>query len=91
MTLEIDGLSDDFLPDKIDEEEDEEEVVLMTGWLLLALDETLARRGGEKPEPGEPLLHPLLLLTSPGDEDDTGKHLSRIGEERPYQCHINAS
>jgi len=42
--------------------------------LLLALDETLARRGGEKPEPGEPLLHPLLLLTSPGDEDETGKH-----------------
>ena len=46
----------------------------MTG-LLLALDETLARRGGEKPEPGEPLLHPLLLLTSPGDEDETGMHL----------------
>jgi len=45
----------------------------MTG-LLLALDETLARRGGEKPEPGEPLLHPLLLLTSPGEEDETGMH-----------------
>ena len=54
-------------------------MVLMTVLLLLVLDETLARRGGEKPEPGEPLLHPLLLLASPGEEDETGMHLEGGG------------